>query len=183
MKMDKNQLQAIVGLFLIVGLVGYGYWHFFYAPVSKEISTRQATINDLNSRIRNAENRAAQLPQMKKELALLDIEVARLEKQLPKKKEIPGLLRTMTSQSSTYGVSIQTISPGAPINKGVYDEVPYVLSSGGSFHSFIRFLTALGQNQRLFSARNISFTGVNGDQNSNKSVNTNFTLIAFKYHE
>ena len=108
--------------------------------------------------------------------------MAQLEKQLPKDRELPALIRVLTHRAESYGITLGSLAPGKPISKGLYDEIPYNVILTTSFHSLGHFLTALGKGDRLFAARNLAFTPTSSKTDPSKTVNATFQLIAFKYH-
>jgi type IV pilus assembly protein PilO len=128
-----------------------------------------------------AKDRAQQLSKMQQEMAGLQVDVAQLEKQLPKDRELPALIRTLIHRAESYGVILGSLSPGKPVSKGLYDEIPYNVSLTASFHSLGHFLTSMGKGDRLFAARNLALSPAAAKEPS-KTVNATFQLIAFKYH-
>src|SRR5258708_8396587 len=119
---------------------------------------------------------------MQQEMDRVQVDVAKLEKQLPKDRELPALIRVLTHRAESYGLILGTVTPGKPVSKGVYDEIPYNLSVTASFHSLGHFLTSLGKGDRLFAARNLALSPMSSKNDAAKTVNATFQLIAFKYH-
>ncbi len=116
-------------------------------------------------------------------MAALQIEVAELEKLLPKTRELPSLLRVFTHRAEANGLTLTSFRPARPVAKGLYDEIPYDISVVSSLHGIGHFLTAMGKGDRLFAARNLALTATSSKVDPSKSVNATFTLVAFKYHE
>jgi Tfp pilus assembly protein PilO len=140
-------------------------------------------VTDLNQKLTAARARAGQLSKIQAEMAGLQVEVAQLEKQLPKNRELPSLIRVFTHRAEAYGLSLSSFAPGKAVSKGLYDEIPYVVALTTSFHSLARFVTALGKGERLFATRNLALTQASAKTDPSKTVNATFTLVAFKYHE
>lgn len=180
----KNHNAIIGGLCAILfGVVCYSYWSLVFSPISKQIATQRATVQDLNGKLEIAKARASQLSKIQAEMASLQIEVSELEKLLPRGRELPSLIRVFTHRAEANGVAVTSFRPSKLAAKGLYDEIPYDITLTSSMHSMVHFLTAMGKGDRLFAARNLALTGAATKTDPSKTVNATFTLIAFKYHE
>jgi Tfp pilus assembly protein PilO len=180
----KNPNLVIGGLSaVLIGVVFYLYWSLVYTPVSKAIASDQKLVQELNQKLTVAKSRASQLSKIQAEMAALQIDVAELEKLLPKTRELPSLLRVFTHRAEANGLLLTSFRPSRPVPKGLYDEIPYDITVTSSLHGLGHFLTAMGKGERLFAARNLALTAVSSKGDPSKTVNATFTLIAFKYHE
>ena len=181
----KNRNLAIAAAALgLACLIFYTYYTLVYAPVGKTIEQDRRTVMDLTQKLDQARARAGQLSKIQAEMAGLQVDVAQLEKQLPKDRELPSLIRVFTHRAEAFGVGMSTFAPQKPVSIGLYDEIPYsVTMTTGSFHSLGRFLTAMGKGERLFGARNLALTAAVSKTDLSKTVNATFTLVSFRYHE
>lgn len=180
----KNHNLIIGGLSVVlVGVVLYMYWSLVYTHLSKAISTERTTIAELNQKLTVAKARAGQLSKVQAEMAALQIDVAELEKLLPKTRELPSLIRVFTHRAEANGLTLTSFKPSRPVPKGLYDEVPYDITVTSSLHGIGHFLTSMGKGERLFATRNLALTGSSSKADPAKTVNATFTLVAFKYHE
>jgi len=179
---NRSLIITAISVMLLAG-IAYGVWSYAIVPIQKEHEQDAATLTQLKQKLRVANERAGQLNQIQMEMASLQIDVAQLEKQLPKNRELPSLIRVLTHRAEANGLTINTVTPSRPVSKGLYDEIAYNLSVSASYHNLARFLTAMGKGERLFAARNISLTPSANKQDPGKTINATMTLIAFKYHE
>ena len=179
---NRNVIIAIVATLLLWAVIGYGFSSFLIGPINSEIAKSEKEKKDLEQKLSVAEARAQQLNKIQKEMADLQVEVAEFEKQLPRNRDLPPLLRTISHKAEAFGITLSNFSPGKPVSKGLYDEISYAISATASFHSLGRFLTAIGKGDRLFAVRNLTLSPMQSKTDPSKSVSTSFTLIAFKYH-
>jgi type IV pilus assembly protein PilO len=179
---NRNVIISIAGI-LLIAIAGYGFWSYAIIPVKKDQEVDARTLAQLKQKLNVAHARAGQLNQIQLEMAGLQVDVAQLEKQLPRSRELPSLIRVLTHRAEANGVQILSFTPSKPVPKGLYDEVPYALSITTSFHNLGHFLTAMGKGERLFAARNLTMSGSNSKGDSSKTVSATLSLIAFKYHE
>jgi Tfp pilus assembly protein PilO len=180
---NHNLVIAGVSLALII-VVFYSYWSLVYTPINKAIETERKNVQELNQKLNAAKLRAGQLSKVQAEMAALQIDVAELEKLLPKGRELPSLLRLFTHRAEANGLTLSSFKPSHAVPKGLYDEVPYDITVTSSLHGIGHFLTAMGKGDRLFAARNLALTAAGSSKTDpSKTVNATFTLVAFKYHE
>jgi type IV pilus assembly protein PilO len=180
----KNRNTVILGVCLVVvGLMLYAYYTLAYTPLSRSMDADRTKIADLQKKLAVAQARAGQLSAIQAEMAGLQLDVAELEKQLPKDRELPALLRVFTHRLEAYGLTLTTFTPGKPVPKGLYDEISYQVALIASFHSLGHFLTAMGKGDRLFASRNLALNATSNKIDPDKTITATFQLIAFKYHE
>ncbi len=180
----KNHNAVIAGVCVaLIIVVFYTYWSLVYTPIGKSIATERKNVQELTQKLAAAKTRAGQLSRVQAEMASLQIDVAELEKLLPKTRELPSLLRVFTHRAEINGLALTSFKPSRPVAKGLYDEIPYDVSVVSSMHGIGHFLTAMGKGDRLFAARNLAMTATSTKNDLAKTVNATFTLVAFKYHE
>ena len=183
MQKNRNAIIMLVSSLGVMFLIFWGFTVYIKAPLQQEITKKKAEKQDLEQRLADAQRRAQQLDRIRAEMDSLQVEVVELEKQLPKDRELPGLLRVFTHRAESFGLALSTFSPRKPVSKGTYEEAPYDIAVTTSFHSLGRFLTAMGKGERLFATRNLVLNSASSKTDPSKTVNATFTLIAFKYHE
>src|ERR1019366_9350275 len=100
----KNNTSVIAGISVVlVCVIFYSYWSLVYAPIRASIAAERKSATELNSKLAVAKSRAGQLSRIQAELASLQIDVAELEKLLPKSRELPSLLRVLTHRAEANG--------------------------------------------------------------------------------
>lgn len=179
---NRKTLIALAATLVLWGVTIYIYTTLIYAPMHDDIIKTEESIKDLQQRLSVARARSQQLAKIQKEMADLQIEVAEFEKQLPKSRDLPPLLRVFTHRVETFGLSVTSFGPARIVPKSTYDEIQYPVTVSTSFHALGRFLTAMGKGDRLFAARGLSLTSTSSKTDPSKTVNALFTLIAYKYH-
>lgn len=180
----KNRNIAILGAAVaLVCVIFYTYGTLVYTPTKKSIAAERKTVEGLNQKLSVARERAGQLNRIQAEMASLQVDVAELEKLLPKNRELPSLIRVFTHRAEANGLALSSFTPMKPVPKGLYDEISYNITVTSSFHGIGQFLTSMGKGERLFAARNLALASAASKADPAKTVNATFTLVAFKYHE
>lgn len=177
--MTKKMQQNLILLFIFAAGLGYVYYKFLITPIKLKYQNALTELTTVESKLSEMKRRAMELPKLQAEMQLLELEVSELEKLLPKDKEIPNLLRIITKHAQHYQLRISNFAPSAAIPQSNYNEIPFQMTLQGTYHSFAAFLAELGQESRILSARNITYTVMQPNKENASTVTVNFTLVAY----
>jgi type IV pilus assembly protein PilO len=161
-KLTKQQQQMIIALAMFVIGGGYFYWNYMLSPTLTQIKERQARYQDLTAKIETAERQARRLPALQLEYATLQQELVSLEKQLPTDKDLPNIIRVLTRQALQENLQFLRMAPKPSIHQTYFEIIPFDLQFTGSLQAFARFLSALGQQDRIFQAQNVTLNVISG---------------------
>jgi type IV pilus assembly protein PilO len=157
-KLTKQQQQLIVVVLMFVIGGGYFYWNYMLKPTLTQIEEREARYKDLTEKIETAERQARRLPALQLEYATLQQELVTLEKQLPTDKDLPNIIRVLTRQALQENLTFTKLAPKAAVRQEYFEIIPFDIQFSGSLQSLARFLTALGQQDRIFQAQNLTLS-------------------------
>jgi type IV pilus assembly protein PilO len=175
--LSKQQQQALIVAVLFLGGGGYAYFRYFWNPISKRILENREKTKQVETQILKAKGQAARLPKIKEEVQVLNQQAAEAEKQLPKKKDIPAVIDTVSALSAKYNVRIQSFAPGGSSTSQYFIELPYTISLKGAYHDVARFFAAVALEQRIFNIRNVTYS----EPDAESRLSVNFTLISYQY--
>jgi len=180
-KLTKQQQQmiAMVAAFLLGG--GYFYWNFMLKPTLDNIKVREEKYHDLLAKIETAERQARRLPALQNELAKLQVDLASLEKQLPKDKDVPNIIRILTREALQQGLQFMRLGPKPLSKQQFFEIIPFDVQFTGTMHSLARFLASLGQQDRIFQAQNITLVPAGSQSDLQGVVNLSITLTIQTY--
>ncbi|MBI4423319.1 MAG: type 4a pilus biogenesis protein PilO [Elusimicrobia bacterium] len=177
-KLTPKQTQVLVGSVVLVGALGFVYFKYFWQPISERIATAKAGIEEVEGKIGKAKAMAARLPQIQREIVVLNEQAADAEKRLPKTKDVPAVIDTVAGLARKHRVDLANFTPGAQAAKQYFIEVPYQITASGSFHDIGRFFSAMALEERIFSVRNVTVGGLGSREGT---INVTFALIAYQY--
>jgi len=179
--MTKNiQNNLAILLALIVGL-SFVYFNYMLAPLNARYKDNLSKLQTVESKLAETKHKAMELPKLQLGMKNLENEVADLEQLLPREKEIPGLLRTVTKTAQKYQLKISNITPGNITAQTNYNEIPFQMTIQGTYHSLAYFLNEIGQESRILSVKNINFTGSTPTKENNNTITVTCTLIAYTF--
>jgi len=88
----------------------------------------------------------------------LNEELAKAVKELPNSREIPELLRRISSIGKKIGLEFLLFQPMPEITRDFYAEVPVRLKVQGSFHEVATFFDRIGKLNRIVNVKNITLS-------------------------
>lgn len=178
MKLNKQQKILLV----IVSIASiYGFYSYLWRPLGTKTKTAEKKITELKGRLQLARTNTQELERLKKEMELLTTELKKMEARLPKKKEIPSLLRNLARMAEKYQVNVTNFAPQAPNPREYYIELPFSIQSVTNYHGLATFLTALGQGERIINTTNLRLTAQSGSEE--KTISATFDLITYTFKE
>jgi len=179
--MTKNIQKHLIILVMLIAGLSFGYYSYLLTPLNAKYKASLSKLQSVESKLADTKRKALELPKLQLGMQYLEMEVADLEKLLPKEKELPGLIRIVTKTASKYQLKITNITPGPIIAQPNYNEIPFQMTIQGSYHSLAYFLNEIGQESRILSVKNLVFTSVAPTKESSDTLNVNCTLIAYTF--
>jgi Tfp pilus assembly protein PilO len=181
MAMTKEQQQALTAaspLLVVVALVGwYMYW---FSPLQARLASKAADLDQTLRQVETLKASASRLDALQKECDDLRAQVKLMERRLPRTKNLEDILRTVTETAIKNRVTISSLSPGGESSQAYYIEVPFSLNLTAGLHNLGKFLAALGQQERIFTAKNLSLS-YSPNPKKGYTVQGSFTLSAYVY--
>jgi len=178
-QLTKEQITQIAAGVVIGGLAIYLYLFYFWLPTSRKIEENTQKVASIESDISKAKKQKAMYKDLEAKLASLNAEREAAVKKLPNERRIPDLIRTVTTLSRKYKVSISAIAPTGQSKVEYFTKATYAITLRGNYNDIGRFLTALGLEERILTSENLTMSGTG---NPDSSVNAQFTLAAYQYN-
>lgn len=122
--------------------------------------------------------RASRLPMLEQEIRVLNSEILEMQKKLPHDKDIPGLIRLLSDRMRFYGIQWKKLEPGSQASKEYYIEHSYKIPFTASYHNLAKFLTEIGQMERIFATRISSLRPENNAQ-TGTAVSGEITFLIY----
>jgi type IV pilus assembly protein PilO len=152
---SKAQKFAILGVIII--LLAALYYSFLYSPQADEIAKLADSVEIARNEKSLKAQKAANLAGLRKDLQRLDAELKKAVAQLPEKREIPDLLRNISTKAQQSGLDILVFRPRAENYQDFYAEIPVDITVKGNFHNTVSFFDEVGRMDRLVNIDNIGF--------------------------
>jgi len=182
LSLSKAPWYAQLGVFAVIGLAGAGvFWNFYAKPAQDSIDQRKAQLDQLQANIQRGLATARQLPQFRKQVADLTLQLDRLRPVLPEEKDVADLLRRIQGMATQSNLTIRGFTPNAVATKAMYAEWPIGLQLEGNYHNLGGFLERVSKFPRIINvtAIHIKARDTGGPANSITAdcTATTFVLI------
>ncbi len=175
--------QKVFLTILVCILLGVGYYYLYYKAASQQIVTLQARLAELESKIKEQEVIAKNLPSFQAEVRRLEEQLGLLLDQLPNSAEIPSLLKNISDLGRESGLDFLKFAPRAEVKKGFYAEIPVTISVVGEYHGFALFADKVSHLPRIVNLSDIVFTNPKGVAGDRMQVNVGTTATTFRFLE
>ncbi|RUM89837.1 MAG: hypothetical protein DSZ24_00180 [Thermodesulfatator sp.] len=130
-------LLAIISLFLPLFL----YIYFFLLPTYHKIDEIKRDIANLQKEIARYQKLASKRAFLKKKIAQRERFLKKVATILPTQKEIPGLLRSVSSQAKDSGLNVISFFPNSrEVVRNYYNEIHFRVELMGEFSALVSFL-------------------------------------------
>lgn len=173
---DPKTQKIAIG---VVALVAAGYVYFGTSFLPFSYPARKAKIAQLEA---EHEKLAAEVEKARKvvgDLARLEAEYERLHDQwlsaqelLPEEKEMPELLRQVTTAGSRAGIEFALFEPKPPIAREFHTEHPISVTVRGNYHQVGSFIGRLSNMDRIVNVSDMKLAQPKEARNARKKTST-----------
>jgi len=176
---SKKILILVVILCVITGV----YYTSVFSPQQQELNAMKKELSQLVEEVekskaisRDLEKYKAQVEQMNKELAVALT-------QLPTEKEIPEILRNISSLGKESQLEFTLFRPKPEEPQPYYAKVPIELSIVGSYHNTGAFFDKVSKQPRIINVVDFNMTKLNVKGRDEAAVRVSCLLNTYRYVE
>ena len=131
-------------LIILVGIVGVVIWYNqYYLTVKLEIAELEKKYNAKQDTLRTIQALKPQLNLLRNELSVAQFKLDSLKSIFPDQKEIPKLLKEITSVARASGITTTKFNPMPDVEKEYYNENHYNIAVSGGYHQLAEFFAFL----------------------------------------
>jgi type IV pilus assembly protein PilO len=159
----------------------YAYTNYLLKPTLADISAKKTQLADLTAKIETAERQARRLPALKADKEKLEKELASLEKQLPRDQDKPNIIRALTREALQENMEFERLAPRPIETRDFFQIIPFDIQFSGTLQSLARFLSSLGQQDRIFQAQGIKLTPKSGADSGLMMLSISFVIQTYAY--
>jgi type IV pilus assembly protein PilO len=181
MRLSPEELKALGLIIVFVVMTIFVFVNYLYKPLKqkeaeldREIATKSMELKEIQEIVANLEIKKAEVRKLREELSYV-------EKRLPKEVNMPELIKTITTIAKKYNVTFYTFIPSGPHVKDVYKEIPISMSTKSTYHNLGRFLTAIGNLERILTPSGVQITRRTPTKDDASTISANLVITAFVY--
>jgi type IV pilus assembly protein PilO len=162
----------------ILGVVGGGYWYFFYSDMQDEMEQLQKQGQKLEKERAEYEKRKQEYLAFRNEVNQLLDEQKELVRVLPKSDDIEQFIENVQAQVELTGLQkVATIRDSAqPVD--MYIKIPIRMSLNGTYHQINHFFKNVGELKRIVNIEDLVLSPSTDAKDMNQGVTLNARFIA-----
>ena len=172
---------AAIGLALAGGLY-YGAHRLLLQPKKDQLTTMETRLTELRSKIQEGQTAQRQLPRFREEVRQLELQLDRLLRILPARRNTPDLLRRVRALAEQGDFDLLRFNPGRLVEQDFYSEYPISMNLEGEYHSLAQFFEEVSRFPRIINVDNLTITSLDRDD-SPHTLAASFDTKTFVYTE
>jgi Tfp pilus assembly protein PilO len=170
---------AGVGALLGVAVFFLG-WYLYISPKKEELEVGERQLSDLQTKIQEGQAAKQQLPKFRDEVHQLEVELDKLLRILPARRNTPDLLRRIRSLAEQGDFALKRFTPGNLSDKEFFSEWPISISVDGTYHNLALFFDRISRFSRIINIEDLS---INALPDKAHTITASFNAKTFVYKE
>lgn len=166
---------------VLAGALIIGANYFKFTQMERDISAKRVHLDDLNRQIN--EGRAAQksLPQFREEVGRLELELDKLLKVLPSRRNTEDILRRLRTLTEQADFDLLSFTPRSLSPRDFYFEWPIQIRLHGTYHNLALFFDRISRFSRIINIEDLRIAALPSD--GHQSITAQFVMKTFLYNE
>ena len=172
-----------VGLFVGLVILGAGYWQFV-KPKQEEYEGLEAQLADLQTKIQEGRTAQKELPKFREEVRQLELELDKLLRILPARRNTPDLMRRIRALAEQGDFTLKRFNPAQQLSdKDFYSEWPITINLEGGYHNLALFFDRVSRFSRIINIEDLEITSLPTTKTGGHTISSNFIAKTFVYKE
>jgi type IV pilus assembly protein PilO len=178
----KPWWQGAAAGVVIAGLVLGATYYFVAQPRNENLKRLDRKLTDLQAQIQKGRAAKEKLPQFREEVRRAELELDKLLRILPARRNTPELLRRLRQLTEQGNFDLLRFTPGNFIDRGFYSEWPINVSLNGTYHNLAMFFDRIGRFSRIINIDNLRVNALR-DNPRGHTLSATFVARTFIYKE
>ena len=177
-KLPRGQRFALFGLVYV--LVCMVFMFTMYYPAASELQDMESTRQNLENQKVQVQKRVSDKEGFDKKLEGLTKDLKNALKELPNNREIPGLLKGISTLGKKVGLEIRRFTPLPEERREYVAAVPVELEVEGTFHEVAMFFDNLSKMNRIVYVQDIEM-GTPVERGGKVSLTVSGRAVTFRF--
>ncbi len=172
---------AVIGL-LLAGGIYYGGHKFWIGPSKENLAALEGQLSTLQAKIQEGQTAQRQLPRFREEVRQLELQLDRLLRILPARRNTQDLLRRVRALAEQGDFDLIRFTPSNLIEHDFYSEYPIAVNVEGGYHNLAQFFERVSRFPRIINIDNLVINALSRDD-SLHSLTASFQAKTFVYRD
>ena len=170
-----------IGLALGAAIFGVVNWQVL-TPQREQLEAGEKQLAELQTKIQEGRAAKQQLPRFREEVRQLEMELDKLLRILPARRNTPDLLRRIRSLTEQGDFALKRFTPGQLSDREFFSEWPIAVSVNGGYHNLALFFDRISRFSRIINVEDLTITALPGGRGDH-TLAANFRAKTFVYTE
>ena len=171
-------MGALVGL-VVAGGAYFGLHQLKLKPQKLDLARQETRLTELQRKIQDGRAAQAQLPRFREEVRKLELELEKLLRILPARRNTQELLRRVRALTEQGDFNLLRFTPGREIDRDFYNEWPITISLQGTYHNLALLFDRISRFSRIINVEGLKIDTVRNP--GRHSISTSFRAKTFIY--
>lgn len=168
------------GIAAVIVLITIANYFLMVSPTEDQITRQAGQLSKLEQSLGEKQAIAQNLNERRKEMDVLEQQLAEALSELPENKDIDELLAQFNDIGKKSGLEIAKIEPGNEAAAGFYAKIPVKMSVTGNYHEIAMFLQEVANMRRIVNVNNIKLTSPE-TKNEKVVLKSEFVATTFRF--
>jgi len=151
-------------------------------PMKDQLAAGENQLADLQNKIQEGRAAKQQLPRFREEVRQLRMELDKLLRILPARRNTPDLLRRIRSLTEQGDFSLRRFTPGQLSDREFFSEWPIAISVEGGYHNLALFFDRISRFSRIINIEDMTISALPATRGTH-TLSANFSAKTFVYKE
>jgi type IV pilus assembly protein PilO len=170
-----------IGLALGAAIFGVVNWQVL-TPMKDQLAAGEQQLSELQNKIQEGRAAKQQLPRFREEVRQLEMELDKLLRILPARRNTPDLLRRIRSLTEQGDFGLRRFTPGQLSDREFFSEWPIAVSVDGGYHNLALFFDRISRFSRIINIEDLTISAL-PTANGTHTLSANFKAKTFVYKE
>ncbi len=168
---------------MVVGLVLFAlaYWRVVQPRVD-EFEAEEAKLAELQNKIQEGRAARQELPKFREEVRQLELELDKLLRILPARRNTPDLMRRIRSLTEQGDFALKSFNPGSFTDQEFFSEWPILIEVEGTYHNLALFFDRISRFSRIINIEDLEISARTAKTGTH-TIGARFAAKTFIYKE
>ncbi|MEM6456373.1 MAG: type 4a pilus biogenesis protein PilO [Acidobacteriota bacterium] len=177
-------VSALVAVGLAAAIV-FGVHYAKISDMKQQYKSKETRLQELQNKINEGRAASANLAQFRDEVQRLELELEKLLRILPSRRNTEDLLSRIRALAEQGNFALRRFTPQGLLQREFYSEYPIKIELDGTYHNLAQFFDRIGRFSRIINVESLNVSQVrrrgSDDGNAFHTVNASFTAKTFIY--
>lgn len=178
----KPWYYGLIAGLVVAGVLYFGAHKLLLSPKKEQITQLRTDLTALQAKIQEGRAAQQQLPRFREEVRHLELELDKLLRILPARRNTPELMRRIRTLTEQGDFNLLSFKPGRFVEQEFYSEWPIAINVQGTYHNLATFFERVSRFSRIVNIENLKVAAL-ASRDEDHTISATFNAKTFVYRE